>query len=96
MRIAALGGMSIEALLIFLLVGAVAGFIAAKITQGVGLGLLVNMAVGVIGAFVGSWLLGLAGVRWGGWLGMLVTATLGAIALLAIVSLFTSRRRRII
>ena len=84
--------MATESLLVLLLIGAVAGFIAAKLTHGVGFGLLINMAVGVVGAFLGSWLLGLFEVRWSGWLGTLATATVGAIVLLLILSLLTGRR----
>jgi uncharacterized membrane protein YeaQ/YmgE (transglycosylase-associated protein family) len=71
--------MTVESLIVFLLVGAVAGFIAAKLTRGAGLGVLLNMMVGVIGAFLGPW--------------SLVTATLGAIVLLAVLGLFTRNTR---
>jgi uncharacterized membrane protein YeaQ/YmgE (transglycosylase-associated protein family) len=95
--------MTVESLIVFLLVGAVAGFIAAKLTRGAGLGVLLNMMVGVIGAFLGTWLLALLGVSFsgtphfgvsfGGLLGTLVTATLGAIVLLAVLGLFTRNTR---
>ena len=94
--------MTIESLVIFLLVGAVAGFIAAKLTRGAGMGLLLNMAVGVVGAYLGGWLLrllgvsfrgGLFGVPFAGVLGTLLTAIIGAVALLAILGLITGRAR---
>jgi uncharacterized membrane protein YeaQ/YmgE (transglycosylase-associated protein family) len=91
--------MTVESLIVFLIVGAVAGFIAAQITRGAGMGVLANIVVGVLGAFVGTWLLGFLGVSFShsrvfgisfsGLLGTLVTATLGAIVLLLIVGLFT-------
>jgi uncharacterized membrane protein YeaQ/YmgE (transglycosylase-associated protein family) len=49
--------------------------------------------VGIVGAFVGSFLLGLVGVSFAGWIGTFVMATLGALFLLALVGLFTRRRR---
>ena len=45
-----------ESLLIFLLVGALAGWLAGLIVKGYGLGLIGNIVVGVIGAFIGGWL----------------------------------------
>jgi len=51
-----------EALIILLVVGAIAGFLAGMITKGRGFGLIGNIIVGVVGAFVGAWLLGVLGV----------------------------------
>ena len=73
------------AFLWFLLIGAVAGFLAGQVMKGRGLGLLGNIIVGVIGGFLGGWLFGLAGIQAGGLIGSLVTAFVGAVALLAIV-----------
>ena len=85
--------MDLTSFIIFLLVGALAGWVAASLTHGGGLGLLLNMAVGVIGAYLGSWLLGLFGVAFGGLIGTFVTAIIGAVVLLLIVSLFTGLSR---
>jgi uncharacterized membrane protein YeaQ/YmgE (transglycosylase-associated protein family) len=49
--------MQAEALLILLLIGAVAGFLAGVIVKGYGFGLLGNIVVGIVGAVVGGWLL---------------------------------------
>jgi uncharacterized membrane protein YeaQ/YmgE (transglycosylase-associated protein family) len=49
--------MSSESLLIILLVGLVAGWLAGQIVQGTGLGLIGDLVFGILGAFVGSWLL---------------------------------------
>jgi uncharacterized membrane protein YeaQ/YmgE (transglycosylase-associated protein family) len=82
--------MSIHALIILLLVGIVAGWAAGLITKGRGLGLFGDMLVGVIGAFVGTWLLAMFDVFMGGILGLFVSAVIGAVVLLVIVSLIHS------
>lgn len=46
-----------ESLLIILLVGLVAGWLAGQIVQGTGFGLIGDLMIGVIGAFIGGWLL---------------------------------------
>ncbi len=75
-------------LIYFLLIGAVAGWLAGQFMKGRGFGLAVNIIVGIVGAFIGGWLLGVLGVSIGGGLpGSLVTATIGAVVLLFIVRL---------
>lgn len=74
-------------IILFLIIGAIAGWLAGKIMKGGGFGLLGNVVVGVIGAFIGGFLLGLLDVSWGGTLGALGTALIGAIVLLWIVGL---------
>lgn len=75
-------------LLIFLIIGAVAGWLAGNFMKGGGFGVLVNILVGVIGAFVGSWAFGLFGISLdAGMIGQLITATVGAVILLFIVGL---------
>ena len=73
----------------FLLIGALAGWLAGQIMKGRGFGLLGNIVVGIVGAFVGGQLLsGVLGVYVGGGLvGSLIVAVLGAIVLLFIVGL---------
>lgn len=71
----------------FLIIGALAGWIAGNIMKGKGFGLLGNMLVGIVGAFVGGFLFGLLGLASFGFLGSLVTATVGAIVLIYVVSL---------
>jgi uncharacterized membrane protein YeaQ/YmgE (transglycosylase-associated protein family) len=79
--------MSAQNLIIFLLIGVVAGWLAGRIMKGGGFGLLGDMVVGVIGAFVGGWLFGLLGITAGGLLGLLVTAFVGALVLLYLIRL---------
>ncbi len=71
----------------FLLIGLAAGFIAGQIMRGSGFGILGNLVVGVVGAMLGGILFGLLGLSAYGLLGQLVTATVGAVVLLWIVSL---------
>lgn len=76
-------------ILAWLVIGAVAGWLAGLVMKGSGFGLLVDIVVGIVGAFVGGWLAGLLGVSLGGGLiASIVTATLGAIVLLFVVRLF--------
>ena len=69
----------------FLILGALAGWIAGKITKGRGFGVLGNIVVGVVGGLLGGFLFGLLGLSAGGTLGSLVTAVVGAVVLLFIV-----------
>ncbi|MDA8016228.1 MAG: GlsB/YeaQ/YmgE family stress response membrane protein [Thermoanaerobaculia bacterium] len=79
--------MSVETLLVILLVGGIAGWLAGLVMRGRGLGLVGNIIVGILGAFVGGWLLGVLGISlMGGLIGSILQATLGAVVLLAIIS----------
>ena len=69
-------------LLIFLVIGASAGFIAGQMMRGSGYGLLINILLGIAGAFVGGMLFGLLGISAGGLIGSVITATVGAVLLL--------------
>lgn len=78
--------MSGELILIWLIVGAVAGWLAGMIVKGGGFGLVGNIVIGIIGAFVGGWLFTVLGVTIGsGLISVILTATLGAVALLAVL-----------
>jgi uncharacterized membrane protein YeaQ/YmgE (transglycosylase-associated protein family) len=79
--------MSTENLLLFLVIGIVAGFLAGKIMKGAGFGLLGDLIVGVIGSFIGVWVFGLLGISSGGILGLLIAAVVGALILLYIIRL---------
>lgn len=69
----------------FLLLGAVAGWLAGLIMKGRGFGILGNILVGVVGAFVGGFLFRLLGLDAENTLGALLMATAGAVVLLAVV-----------
>ena len=79
--------MSITGLVIFLAIGAVAGWLAGVLMKGGGFGLLTNIVIGVIGAVLGGFVFGLLGISAGGLIGSIVTATVGAALLLFIVSI---------
>lgn len=75
-------------LLIFLIVGALAGWLAGVIVRGFGFGVLGNIIVGIIGAFLGGWLFRALGVSLGaGLVGVFLTALIGAVVLLFLISL---------
>src|SRR5262249_47288958 len=78
-----------NSLIVVLVVGLVAGWLAGKIVQGSGLGIIGDIIVGVIGAFVGRWLFEQFHVRigWNFWVDGILTATVGAVVLLVVVRL---------
>jgi uncharacterized membrane protein YeaQ/YmgE (transglycosylase-associated protein family) len=78
--------MQIEALLILLLIGAIAGYLAGLIVKGYGFGVIGNIIVGIVGAVVGGWLLPRLGLFTGaGVLGDIISATIGAVVLLILI-----------
>ena len=78
--------MSSESLLIILVVGVIAGWLAGQIVQGTGFGLVGDLVVGIIGAFIGAWMLPQLGVHLGaGIVAAIANATIGAIALLFVI-----------
>ena len=79
--------MDAQGLIIFLAIGAVAGWLAGTLMKGGGFGLLGNIVVGIIGAVVGGVVFGLLGISAGGLIGSIITATAGAALLLFIVGL---------
>lgn len=77
---------------LWLLVGAIAGFLAGNFTKGEGFGLLGNIVVGLIGSLVGGWLFSLFGIQDTNFIGSTVVATAGAVVLLFVLNLFSGRR----
>ena len=69
----------------FLLIGAAAGWLASIYMRGGSMGLLGNLAIGVVGAFIGGFLFRLIGFAAVGLIGHLITATVGAVVLLYLV-----------
>jgi uncharacterized membrane protein YeaQ/YmgE (transglycosylase-associated protein family) len=81
--------MTIEALIIWLVIGAAAGWLAGQIAKGYGFGLIGNIVVGIIGAVLGGWLLPLAGfVLVGGIIAAIINAIIGAVIFLVVIGLF--------
>jgi uncharacterized membrane protein YeaQ/YmgE (transglycosylase-associated protein family) len=80
--------MSGESLVVILLVGLVAGWLAGQIVRGGGFGLVGDIVIGIIGAFFGGWLLPRLGVHLGtGIVAAIINATIGAVVLLLILRL---------
>jgi uncharacterized membrane protein YeaQ/YmgE (transglycosylase-associated protein family) len=78
--------MQIESLLILLLIGAIAGYLAGIIVKGYGFGLVGNIVVGIVGALLAGWLLPRLGLLTGsGVLGEIISATIGAVVLLILI-----------
>ena len=73
------------ALIWFLLIGLIAGWLAGQVMRGGGYGIVGDMIVGVIGAFLGGWLFSLLGISAGGLIGSIITAFVGAVVLIAIL-----------
>jgi uncharacterized membrane protein YeaQ/YmgE (transglycosylase-associated protein family) len=74
-------------IVIFLLIGAVSGWLAGQLFKGGGFGLIGNIVVGVIGGFIGGWLAGKLGIGGGGLVWEIIISVLGAWVLLFIISL---------
>jgi uncharacterized membrane protein YeaQ/YmgE (transglycosylase-associated protein family) len=81
--------MDLQALIVLLIIGAIAGWLAGQIMKGGGFGLVGDIIVGIIGAVIGGWLwamLRLPGIGpW--WLTAIISATIGACILLWIIRL---------
>jgi len=76
----------IDSIIIMLIVGAIAGWLAGQIVRGFGFGLLWNIVIGIVGAFIGVWLLQQLGfMPFAGFIGSIVNGTIGAVILLIIV-----------
>lgn len=74
-------------IIIFLLIGLIAGWLAGVLVKGRGFGIAGDIVVGIIGAFVGAWVYGLLGLTAWGLLGQILMATIGACLLLFVIRL---------
>lgn len=79
--------MNITSLVVFLAIGALAGWLAGNIMEGRGFGVIGNIIVGIVGAVLGGFVFSFLGLTAGGLIGSITTATVGAIILLFIISL---------
>lgn len=80
--------MGIESIIIFLVVGAIAGWLAGLIVKGRGFGLVGNIVVGIVGAFIAGFLLPRLGLAiGGGFIAAIINALIGAVILLVLISL---------
>jgi uncharacterized membrane protein YeaQ/YmgE (transglycosylase-associated protein family) len=84
--------MGTENLLLFLVIGILAGFLAGKIWKGSGFGLVGDLIVGVVGSFIGYWVFGQLHISSGGGIiGFLIAAIVGALILLWLIRLVKRR-----
>jgi uncharacterized membrane protein YeaQ/YmgE (transglycosylase-associated protein family) len=80
-------------IIVILLIGAAAGWLGSMIYKGSGLGIIGNIVVGILGSFVGYWLLDKLGVHLGaGLVGAILTGAIGAIIILIILNLIITKR----
>jgi uncharacterized membrane protein YeaQ/YmgE (transglycosylase-associated protein family) len=74
-----------------ILIGILAGFLAGKLIRGKGFGLIVDLLLGIVGSFVGSWVFGKLGIATsGGFIAQLLVSLVGALILLFMVRLVKS------
>ena len=69
-------------------VGLLAGWLSGKVTRGAGFGLFANIFLGLVGAVIGGWVFTKLGITWGGFMGSLAAATVGAVILVSVARLF--------
>ena len=80
------GGGNDKSIIVWLIVGAIAGWAAGQIMKGYGFGLVGNIIVGIIGAVIAGWLLPMVGiVIGGGIIAAIVNAIIGAVILLFVI-----------
>jgi uncharacterized membrane protein YeaQ/YmgE (transglycosylase-associated protein family) len=78
-------------LISWIIIGLIAGWLAGKIARGAGFGCITDIILGLVGSILGGWLFMKLGIMGGGFLFSLAAATVGAVILVAIVHLFSSR-----
>jgi uncharacterized membrane protein YeaQ/YmgE (transglycosylase-associated protein family) len=80
--------LSSQSLLVIIVVGIVAGWLAGRVMEGGGFGLIGDLLVGLVGAFIGDWLLPRLGIHLGqGIVALILNAFIGAVVLLLILRL---------
>lgn len=73
----------------WLIIGGIAGWLASVLVSGSGFGVILDIVVGIVGAFIGGWLSGVLHISLGsGWIGSTITAFIGAVILLFVIRLF--------
>jgi uncharacterized membrane protein YeaQ/YmgE (transglycosylase-associated protein family) len=86
--------MSGQSVLVILVVGLIAGWLAGQIVRGTGFGIIADICIGIVGALIGSWLLPRLGIHLGaGMVAAIISATIGALLLLIILRLVRGRGR---
>jgi uncharacterized membrane protein YeaQ/YmgE (transglycosylase-associated protein family) len=86
--------MSGESIIVILLVGLIAGWLAGKIVRGTGFGLIADICIGIVGALIASWLFPRLGIYLGDRIiSAIIAATIGAVLLLVVIRLVRGRGR---
>lgn len=85
--------MDAQQIVVFIIIGGIAGWLAGVILKTGGFGLVGNIIIGILGAVLGGWLFGVLGISIGGgeWIGPIVTATVGAVVLLFVIGLIKKK-----
>ena|SRR5215471_671249 len=84
--------LTLEHLIWWLIVGVIAGFLAAVVMRGAGYGIVGDILAGLLGAFIGGWVFGALGVSTGGGLlGSILVAFIGACILIFLLRVFSRR-----
>jgi len=80
--------MGIESIIVWLIVGAIAGWLAGLVVEGAGFGLIGNIVIGIVGAVVAGWLLPQLGVSLGtGVISAIINSAIGGVIVLVILAL---------
>lgn len=77
---------TLTSLVIWALIGLIAGWLAGELTRGRGFGVVGNIIIGIVGAILGGILLGFLGIDPGGFVGEVIQALIGALVLIALLS----------
>ncbi|KWF15196.1 hypothetical protein WL84_07145 [Burkholderia cenocepacia] len=80
--------MDVHGLIVWLIIGAIAGWLAGVLVKGGGFGLLIDIVIGIVGAVIGGWLAALLGIGSSGILGSIIIAVIGAVILLFVIRSF--------
>jgi uncharacterized membrane protein YeaQ/YmgE (transglycosylase-associated protein family) len=80
--------MAVQSLLLFLLIGLIAGWLAGQIWKKSGFGFVGNLVIGIFGALIGGILFHLVGITFHGFIGSLIAAVVGALILLYLINMF--------
>lgn len=74
-------------MILSLIIGGIAGWLAGLIMRGDGYGIIVDIILGIVGGWLGGWLFGVLNLHFGGTFGILFTSVVGAVILIALVRL---------
>ncbi len=93
-----LADISLSAVVWWLVVGLIAGFLASLVMRGGGFGIVGDIVIGIVGAIIGGFLASLVGIGAGGLIGTIIIAFIGACILIAILRAVSGgfRRRRVL